>query len=277
MLGPHDPTVTCRRFSEGHGWVTVPAHFLASSFSEAGVLRYTISTIGTLATMVSPVVISPAAAQVRYQGALSAGAAFMVDVDDPDPSGSYSVTATLERRQPGAAISLGVEGGLHEYLILRQDLPPDVTGWSSKFEDTRKAWRVTPFVRWGTRGSGVRVYGQIGMGLYVEEFSNLNQQREGGVLVVDEQYAATDAGAGINLGVGLELFPISVPVGLTLGFRSHAVVSGGDWFNTGEVGVVYYWGSGPRTSARRRMRSTRRSTSLVPTHSTSGKRRNSIG
>ena len=170
----------------------------------------------------------------------------MVDVDDPDPSGSYSVTATLERRPPGAAISVGVEAGLHEYLILRQDLPPDVTGWSSKFEDTRRAWRVTPFVRWGTRGSEVRAYGQIGMGLYLEEFSSLNQQREGGELVVDEQYAATDAGAGINLGVGLELFPISVPVGLSLGFRSHAVVSGGDGFNTVEVGIVYRWGSGAR-------------------------------
>ena len=170
----------------------------------------------------------------------------MVDVDDPDPSGSYSVTATLERRQEGAAISLGLEGGLHKYLTLRQNLPPDVTGWSSKFEDTRNAWRVTPFVRWGTRGSAVRVYGQIGIGLYVEELSNLNQQREGGVLVVDQQLAATDAGAGINLGVGLELFPISVPFGLTLGVRSHAVVSGGDGFNTGEVGVVYHWGSGAR-------------------------------
>jgi hypothetical protein len=210
--------------------------------SEAGVLHYTISTMATIATIVSPVVISPAAAQIRYQGTLSAGHAFMVDVDDPNPSGSYSVTATLERRQGGAVISVGVEGGLHEYLTLRQDLPPDVTGWSSKFDDTRRAWRVTPFVRWGTRGSEVRVYGQIGLGLYVGDFSNLNQQREGGELVVDERYAATDAGAGLNLGVGLELFPIRVPVGLTFGLRSHAVMGGGDWFNTGEVGVVYRWG-----------------------------------
>jgi hypothetical protein len=208
--------------------------------------HYTISTIVTITAILSPLLLSPAAAQVRYQGALSAGRAFMVDVDDPDPAGSYSVTATIERRQRGAAISLGLEGGLHRYLILRQDLPPDVTGWSSKFEDTRKAWRVTPFVRWGTKGSEVRVYGQIGMGLYVKEFSNLNQQREEGVLVVNQQHAATDAGAGINVGVGLELFPINVPVGLTLGFRSHAVVSGGGGFNTGEVGVVYRWGSGAR-------------------------------
>ena len=87
----------------------------------------------------------------------------------------------------------------------------------------------------------MRVYGQIGMGLYVEEFSSLNQQREGRVLVVDQQFATTDVGAGINLGVGLELFPVSVPVGLTFGFRSHAVAGGGDWFNTGEMGVVYHW------------------------------------
>jgi hypothetical protein len=216
--------------------------------SEAGVLHYTISSMATVVTVVSLVVISPAAAQVTYQTAFSAGRAFMVDSDDPDPSGSYSVTAILERRRRGTAISLGVEGGLHEYLILRQDLPPDVTGFSSKFEDTRKAWRVTPFVRWGTRGSVARVYGQIGMGLYVEEFSSLNQQREGGVLVVDQQFAGTEVGAGINLGVGLELFPISVPVGLTFGFRSHAVAGGGDWFNTAEMGVVYHWGGGGKSA-----------------------------
>jgi len=210
----------------------------------AGVLHYTLSTMTIVVAVGSLVVISPVTAQVMYQTGVSAGSAFMVDSDDPDPSGSYSVTAILERRQRGTAISLGVEGGLHEYLILRQDLPPDVTGFSSKFEDTRKAWEVTPFVRWGTRGSVVRVYGQIGLGLYVEESSSLNQQREGGVLVVDQQFATTDVGAGVGLGVGLELFPISVPVGLTFGFRSHAVAGGGDWFNTGEMGVVYRWGGG---------------------------------
>jgi len=193
-------------------------------------------------------VISPVAAQVTYQAAFSAGRAFMVDSDDPDPPGSYSVTAIFERRRRGTVISLGVEGGLHEYLILRQELPPDVTGFSSTFEDTRKAWRVTPFVRWGTGGSVVRVYGQIGTGLYVEEFSGLNQQREGGVLVVDQQFSRTDVGAGINVGMGLELFPISVPVGLTFGFRSHTVAGGGDWFNTGEMGVIYHWGGGGRTA-----------------------------
>jgi hypothetical protein len=136
------------------------------------VLHYSISTIATIATIVSPVMIGPATAQIRYQGTLSAGHACMVDVDDLNPSGSYSVTAALERRQAGAAISVGVEGGLHEYLTLRQNLPPDV---------------------------------------------------------------------GLNLGVALELLPIRVPVGLTLGFRSHAVMSAGDWFNTGEAGVVYRW------------------------------------
>jgi hypothetical protein len=211
-------------------------------------MHYSNSILATVATIVSLVVGSPLAAQVTYQAAFSAGHAFIVDSDDPDPSGSYSLTAILERRRRGTAISLGVEGGLHQYLILRQDLPPDVTGFSSKFEDTRKAWRVTPFVRWGTQGSVARVYGQLGMGLYVEEFSNLNQQREGGVLVVDQQFARTEVGAGINLGVGLELFPISVPVGLTFGFRSHAVAGGGDWFNTGEMGVVYHWGGGGKSA-----------------------------
>ena len=98
-------------------------------------LHHTVSTIATVVTVASFVVISPVAAQVMYQTAFSAGRAFMVDSDDPDPSGSSSVTAILERRQRGSAISLGVEGGLHEYLVLRQDLPPDVTGFSSKFED----------------------------------------------------------------------------------------------------------------------------------------------
>jgi hypothetical protein len=83
-------------------------------------LHYTTSTMATVVILVSLVVISPLVAQVRYQAAVSAGRAFMVDTDDPDPSGSYSVTAILERRRQGTAISFGVEGGLHEYL----DPPP---------------------------------------------------------------------------------------------------------------------------------------------------------
>ena len=206
-------------------------------------LRFTFALVAG-ATLASPAVLPPAGAQVSYQGALSAGRAFMVDADDPDPSGSHSVTVTLERRHADAAVSLGIEAGTHEYLVLAQDLPPDVTGWSIKFEDTRTAWRVTPFVRVGAGGPNLRVYGQAGAGLYVRDYSNLNQQREGGELVVDEQYAATDLGGGINLGLGLELFPGKVPVGVAAGFRSHAVFGGGDWFNTGEVGVVYRWGNG---------------------------------
>jgi hypothetical protein len=198
------------------------------------------------AAVISPLVLRPVAAQTTYEIGLSAGRAFMVDVDDPDPSGSSSATGSFERRHAGSAISLGVEGGIHEYLNLRQDLPPDVSGWSSKLEDTRTAWRVTPFVRWGATGSDVRLYGQVGMGLYVEQHSYFDQQRERGELVVDTQFASTDPGAGIHLGLGLELFPGRVPVGLALGFRSHAVLGGGDWFNTGEVGVVYRWGNRSR-------------------------------
>jgi hypothetical protein len=187
-----------------------------------------------------------AAAQATLAGGLSAGRAFMMDVDDPDPPGSYSASATIERRHRGTAFSLGVEAGLHQYLVLRQDLPPDVTGWSSKFEDTRKSWRVTPFVRWGTRGSIARVYAQVGSGLYLRQYSNLNQQREGGMQVVNEQYAGTTVGAGVNLGVGIDLFPASVPFGITFAFRTHSVLTGGDGFNTGEVGVVYRWGTAAR-------------------------------
>jgi hypothetical protein len=208
--------------------------------------RNIIATVLTITALASPVTLSTAAGQVTYAGALSTGRAFMIDADDPDPSGSYSVTGAFERRHAGTAFSLGVEAGLHEYLVLRQDLPPNVTGWSIKLEDTRKAWRVTPFMRVGTRDSNVRVYGQVGLGLYVREWSNLNQQRERGVLVVDDQYAATDVKAGLNLGMGLELFPGSVPVGLTLGVRGHAMFSGGDGFFDREVGVIYRWGNGAR-------------------------------
>jgi hypothetical protein len=94
------------------------------------------------------------------------------------------------------------------------------------------------------------VYGQVGIGLYVADHSNLNQQREDGVLVVDEQYAATDLAAGLNLGVGLEVFPGRSPVGIALGLRSHAVTGGGDWFDSGELGIVYRWGGGGKSRAR---------------------------
>lgn len=202
---------------------------------------HTTSCLIAVLTIASPVMLRPAAAQADYEVGLSGGRAFMVDLDDPDPSGSYSVTGTVERRQT-AGFSLGVEAGLHEYLILRQDLAPDVTGWSSKLEDTRRAWRVTPFVRWGAGGSMVRVYGQAGLGLYVGHHSYFDQQREDGELVVDMQYASTDVGPGIHLGVGLEVFPGTFPLGLTLGVRSHAVFGGADGFNNGEVGIVYRWG-----------------------------------
>jgi hypothetical protein len=170
----------------------------------------------------------------------------MVDLDDPDPSGSYSTTTTFEHRRPGAAFSLGIEGGVHRYLTMRQVLAPDVTGWSSKLEDIRASWRLTPFVRWGTRGSNVRLYGQLGMGLYVRQSSYFQQERERGVLVLDMRHESRDPAAGINLGLGLELFPGSGPLGLTFSYRAHSAIGGGDGFNTGEVGVVYRWGKRSR-------------------------------
>ena len=84
------------------------------------------------------------------------------------------------------------------------------------------------------------------MGLYLQEYATLDQQHEGGVLVVDEHNAATDAGVGLHLGLGLGLFPGDLPVGLTAGFRSHAVLGGGDWFTTAEVGISYRWGNRTR-------------------------------
>lgn len=184
------------------------------------------------------VLLPSAAAQSTYTGALSAGSAFMLDADDPDPAGSFSVTAALERRQTGKALSLGVEAGLHRYLAMRQDLPPDVSGWASKLEDTRKAWRVTPFIRWQTRGADVHLYGQLGAGLYVLQTSYFQQEHESGELVLDVRHAATDPKAGFNLGVGLELYPGGKFVGIGAGLRSHYMIGQGDGFFTAELGVV---------------------------------------
>jgi hypothetical protein len=167
------------------------------------------------------VLVPPAAAQWAYTGALSAGSAFMLDADDPDPTGSYSGTAALERRQTGKALSLGVDAGLHRYLAMRQDLAPDVSGWASKLEDTRKAWRVTPFIRWQTRGPDVHLYGLIGAGLYVLHTSYFQQEHQAGELVLDVRHASTDPKAGFNLGVGLELYPGGKFVGIGAGLRSH--------------------------------------------------------
>jgi hypothetical protein len=208
--------------------------------------RSTLSRVIALVLIALLLGLHPAAGQVTYAGALSAGRAFMLDLDDPDPSGSYSAAATLERRQPGSAFSFGVEAGLHRYLILRQDLAPDVTGWASRIEDIRRAWRVTPFLRLGTRGSPVRVYGQLGVGLYVRQSSYLQQDREQDLLVVDTRYRSADAAAGINLGLGLELASGTAPIGLTAGLRAHSLTSGGDGFYTAEAGIVYRWGNGRR-------------------------------
>lgn len=176
-------------------------------------------------------------AEASYAGALSGGRAFMVDLDDPDPDGSWSLSASLERRRIGRALSTGVEAGFHRYLVISQDLPPDITGFSSTLEDKRQSWRVTPYLRWRTQGDA-SLHAQVGAGLYLERSSYFQQVHEAGELVFDTRHAATEARAGLNLGVGVELFPPGSPVGLGLGFRAHSVL-GGNGFNSGEVGIVW--------------------------------------
>lgn len=173
----------------------------------------------------------------HYAGAISGGHAFMVDTDDGDPAGSLSLSASLERRRDGRALSTGVEAGFHRYLVIAQDLPPDVTGFASILEDTRQTWRITPYLRWRTRGP-VSLQATLGTGVYVRRTSYFQEDREAGEVVYHTRYATTRAKAGLNLGVGIELLPRGSPVGLGLGFRSHAVF-GGDGFHTAEVGLVW--------------------------------------
>ena len=196
-------------------------------------------------SLVLLVLAPPMAAQSMYMASLSAGSGFMVDTDDPDSPGAFSFTAAIERREIGKAFSFGVEAGRHHFLAMRQDLAPDVSGWASVLEDERTAWRFTPFVRWGTRGDIVRLYGQLGAGLYVQQSSYFQQERVSGELVVDTRRASTDPHADFHLGVGLELFPIGRSVGIAGGLRAHNMVGGGDGFLTAELGVVL------RFSARR--------------------------
>ena len=178
-----------------------------------------------------------------YTGALSTGRAFVVDSDSRDPAGGSSFTVSVERRRADRALSVGVEGGFHRHLMIAQDLS-DFAGWSSKLEDRRQSWRVTPYLRWRTRGD-VSVHTQIGAGLYVQRISYFHQEREAGVLTVDQSYRLTDATAGLNLGVGLDMFIPGTPVGIGLGVRTH-VVGGGNGFNTAEIGIVWRTGRGTR-------------------------------
>jgi hypothetical protein len=193
--------------------------------------------------------VPSAAAQSTWIGTLSAGSGFMIDTDDPDPSGAFSFTAGLEHRRVGSAFSFGVEAGRHHYLVMRQNLAPDVTGWASILEDERAAWRATPFVRWQTRGDAVRLYGQLGAGLYVLESSYFQQERVSGDLVLDVKRASTDPKAGFNLGVGVELFPLGRTVGVGGNLRSHNVL-GGDGFLTAELGLVVRLGHAGVTADR---------------------------
>jgi hypothetical protein len=184
------------------------------------------------------VLAPPVAAQSVYTASLSAGSGFIVDTDDSDPPGAFSFSAAIERREAGKAFSFGLEAGRHHFLAMRQNLPPDVSGWASILEDERTAWRFTPFVRWQTRGDIVRLYGQLGAGLYVQQSSYSQQERIDGELVVDMRHASTDPKAGLNLGVGVELFPIGRSVGIGASVRAHNMVGGGDGFLTAELGVV---------------------------------------
>ena len=176
-----------------------------------------------------------------YAGGLSAGRAFVIDTDDPDPPGASSFSASFERRRAGRALSLGIEGGLHRHLVIAQDIS-DFTGWSSRLEDRRQSWRLTPYLRWRTQGE-VSVYTQVGAGLYVQRTTYVQQERESGELTIDQSYRLTDAAAGLNLGIGLDMFIPGTPVGIGLGFRTH-VVGGGGGFNSAEIGIV--WRAGQR-------------------------------
>ena len=178
------------------------------------------------------------AAQSMYTASLSAGSGFTIDTDDSDRPGAFSFTAAIERREVGKGFSFGLEAGRHHFLAMRQNLPADVSGWASILEDERTAWRVTPYVRWGTRGDIVRLYGHLGAGPYVQQSSYFQQERIAGELVVDMRHASTDPNAGFNLGVGLELFPIGRSVGVGASVRAHNMVGGGDGFLTAELGVV---------------------------------------
>lgn len=203
-----------------------------------------LAAISLLLLLTAP----PASAQSVYTASLSAGSGFMVDTDDSDPPGAFSFTAAIERRKVVTAFSFGLEAGRHHFLAMRQNLPPDVSGWASILEDERTAWRVTPFVRWQTKGSIARLYGQLGAGLYVQQSSYFQQERVSGDLVVDTRRASSDPHAGFNLGVGLELFPVGRLVGIGGSLRSHNMVGGGDGFLTAELGVVLRFSGRPGAS-----------------------------
>jgi hypothetical protein len=190
----------------------------------------------------------PAVAQSVYTASLSAGSGFTVDIDDSDPPGAFSFTAAIERRKLGKAFSFGLEAGRHHFLAMRQNLPPDVSGWASILEEERTAWRFTPFVRWQTRGDIARLYGQLGAGLYLQQSSYFQQERVSGELVVDTRHASSDPHAGFNLGVGLELFPVGRSVGIGGSLRAHNMVGGGDGFFTAELGMVLRFSARPAAS-----------------------------
>ncbi len=59
----------------------------------------------------------PAAhAQAHYDAAFQAGSAFMLDLDNADPPGSWSFSAALGRRYAGRTVSLGLEAGFHRFM-----------------------------------------------------------------------------------------------------------------------------------------------------------------
>lgn len=164
----------------------------------------------------------------------------MMDMDDPDPAGSFSTTIGLWRQGTGA-FSWGVEAGYHKYLGLKQDLPIGPSQpIASRLEDSRGAWRIGPLVRWQTKGRTVRPYATLGAGLYGIRSTYLQQERDGaGELVYDQRFESTDLLAGASLGGGVEIFPGLGRFGLGLGLRTHNVFGErGDGFLTAEVGVV---------------------------------------
>jgi hypothetical protein len=191
--------------------------------------------------LMSRVTSRAAAAQSIWASSVSAGTAFMVDTDDPDPPGGFSAALSV-RRQGQSAFSLGVEAGYHDYLRISQDLPIGPSQpFRSILEDERAAWRIGPMLRWQASGRTIRPYGSVGANLYLFRTTYLQQERDrSGALVLDQRLRFTDLRPGLSLGTGVEIFPGRGRVGLGLGLRAHnAFGSRANGFLTVDVGIVF--------------------------------------
>jgi hypothetical protein len=178
-----------------------------------------------------------ASGQAGWSGSLSLGRASgdtdLLPRPDSQPSLSLAVYRDVAR-----GTALGVELGSHRFSNYVEHLNAGPSQPESWMLQRGSAWRVTPVVRLQPFGGRVRPYLVLGAGVYGRrtEFARREWNADGS-LARDTREVTSRAYPGWLCGLGMDLFPLRWPIGVTAASRLH--MPEGDGFLSLELGIVW--------------------------------------